>query len=303
LNKLLISSVLILLPLICSSKEIHDTKGVAVSESKKQACHLALNYARKEALDEAGVMVQAESSLNQKSFNDQANSTFEFSVNEKTAGIVKTISVNELTKYDPDSGAITCTVNASFQIEGKNPSETNRKKIQGELPDWVRNPPNILGKVSVVSRSRSKEGAIASALLEFKSEIDFEHRLDPDELQQGVVQTSLTQSSSIKGSNISKINDNGFVELTASVRLFLDSAPVLIYMKRRDEINPQFFKEKLKVIEEIGLSILFDELAEEGIEVKTELVTTEDEHMWYALIVAKKHYIDPKNVFRMDAEE
>ncbi len=295
---------LLILPLIGSAAQIYDTNGTASSDSKKEACLLALNYARKEALDESGVIVQSESNFNQNLVNNVNSSNFEISINERSSGVVKTLKVDEITNYDPKSGSITCAISASFEIKTREFEQVKGKdRISGELPSWVANPPNILGKRSVVSRSKSKTGAISSALFEFKSNTSFDKRVKLDDLRKVSIVNELTKNSTIQGMYKSEVNEKGIIEVVTVIKLSLAGNEVLKLFKVRDEINPTYFKENLRVLDEGGLKTIFGELTESGFELKVEEVVSDEERMWYALIIAKVGYINTEHVRQVVIKE
>ncbi len=296
--------LLLTLPLITFANEVYDAEGVASSDSKAKACSLALSYARKEALDEAGIVVQAETHFNQKLVNKKSSSTFEVSIGEKSSGVVKTINIVESTQYDPSSGSIKCIVNASFVIETKKFEEkVKNKKYIGELPGWVKNPPNILGKLSIVSRSKSKEGAISSVLFEFKSRTEFDQRVNTKVLQKTIVNDLLSKNIAIRGMYKSVANSKGVIEVISAIELYFAGNKVVTLIKKRDELNPSYFEEDLKVLDGNGLDEILEELNKLGFELKVVKVTTDVANMWFALLIVRESYINPENVRLIEKKE
>jgi hypothetical protein len=100
-----------------SATDVVPGSGVAVSDTKESACATALTYARREALETAGVRVQAELSMRDVLKDEKSSSRAESKIDQATAGLVKTVDKSLATVYDAESGSIRCTAKARFEIE------------------------------------------------------------------------------------------------------------------------------------------------------------------------------------------
>jgi hypothetical protein len=90
---------------------------VAVADTKQLACAAALTYARREALELAGVSIRAVTSIRDVMTDDDTTSRFEAKIDQVASGLVKTVEKNLESSYDEESGAIRCLVNARFEVE------------------------------------------------------------------------------------------------------------------------------------------------------------------------------------------
>lgn len=103
--------------LSASAADVFPGSGVAVSDTKENACATALSYARREALEAAGVRVQAQLSMRDVLKDEKSSSRAESKIDQATAGLVKTVDKALATSYDAESGSIRCTAKARFEIE------------------------------------------------------------------------------------------------------------------------------------------------------------------------------------------
>ena len=92
-------------------------RGVAVADTKQLACAAALTYARREALELAGVSIRAVTSIRDVMTDDDTTSRFEAKIDQVASGLVKTVEKKLESSYDEESGAIRCLVNARFEVE------------------------------------------------------------------------------------------------------------------------------------------------------------------------------------------
>jgi|GEM_PF-3180743 len=96
---------------ISTSEELVSTIGLGVGDSKAKACEEALDKARTEAAQQAVTIVESSIGVVENS-----NGTASYSsTTQTTKAYAKVVSKSEKSKYDPDTGKISCEIDATFR--------------------------------------------------------------------------------------------------------------------------------------------------------------------------------------------
>ena len=115
MNKKIVFGLLIFSNLIFGN-EISQSS-VATADSKSKACQKALLQAQKEALHQSGVNIFTSFEKKQTIMNDNEIKNVINNSLQKSYGYITTISKDEKTKYNPNTGYITCEVNGTFEVD------------------------------------------------------------------------------------------------------------------------------------------------------------------------------------------
>ena len=89
---------------------------VATAESKSKACSQALLQAQKEALEQSGINIFSTFETKTIMSDNEVKKVVKNNL-QSSYGYIKTISKDEKAKYNPNTGYITCKVNASFEVD------------------------------------------------------------------------------------------------------------------------------------------------------------------------------------------
>ncbi|MBE0471150.1 MAG: phage tail tape measure protein [Methyloprofundus sp.] len=111
--------------------------GVATAQTKNEACRLALESARKDAAQQAASFLVREVRFNVQEHDGEVKESFEDRIIEMTMAqsTLRSGSQNESSRYDEVSGAISCEVLATFDVDTgsvKQALETQRKHQQAK---------------------------------------------------------------------------------------------------------------------------------------------------------------------------
>ena len=123
--------LLLFIIIIAYPKEFSGT-GTFVSESKRDACTVALSYAKEEAMQHAGTLMLSSFESSTSVTDSEAKSNRERKIKQFSSGMTKLKSKDEQVKVDPDSYVFTCNVTAIFEIDDKRINEFHEQLLQDE---------------------------------------------------------------------------------------------------------------------------------------------------------------------------
>jgi hypothetical protein len=89
---------------------------VATAESQSKACSQALLQAQKKALEQSGINIFSTFESKTIMSDNEVKKVVKNNL-QSSYGYIKTISQNKKAKYNPNTGYITCKVNASFEVD------------------------------------------------------------------------------------------------------------------------------------------------------------------------------------------
>ena len=124
-------SILLLFIIPIIAKEFTGT-GTYVSESKRDACKVALSYAKEEAMQHAGTLMLSTFESSTSVSDTTVKNNRERKIKQFSAGMTKLKSKNESVKVDPDSFVFTCSVDAIFEIDDKRIKEFHEDLLEDE---------------------------------------------------------------------------------------------------------------------------------------------------------------------------
>jgi hypothetical protein len=125
------SIFLILIINLLFAKEFKGS-GEFVSESKRDACNVALNYAKEEAMQHAGTLMLSSFESTTTAASNYSKSQRERKIKQFSMGVTKLKSKDEKVTINQDSFVFTCRVNAVFEIDDKSINRFHQQLLQDE---------------------------------------------------------------------------------------------------------------------------------------------------------------------------
>lgn len=158
--------ILLLSFTLSATEEIHTITQSATGDSERTACQNALNYAKQDALERVGVIVQSSLSMNEVEKNQKMDTLFMNDFQQFSKGIVKVLNKKELSTYSKSDKVYLCNVTAKLSVNIEKGLEKN-KRYEGQLPDWVVTPPKIQNRIVTIADATSAQGALTTAIMKY----------------------------------------------------------------------------------------------------------------------------------------
>lgn len=140
--------------------ESYERQGIGYAKTGADACSDALLYIKKQALLDAGAIISAPDADAGKPNSTSSGQTA--TENQLGDAFVKVVSKEEAPRRDR-RGNYACIVKAKLSVDIDAVIKHNLA-YKGKLPAWLVVPPSRPGKIMVIAKSKTLDGAIARTL-------------------------------------------------------------------------------------------------------------------------------------------
>ncbi len=282
------------------SQEIYIQDGIGLSINREKACDKAMLYAKKEALDSAGTIVESSFHINEELSGNKFSSAASSDIKQLSRGKIKVIDKTVTIRMEPN-GKFTCHITAKFSVDSLEISKHN-KQYQGQLPNWAVYPPRILARTVTIADAKTLDGALAFALFKQLYEAGINDpatnfninnfRMNEPKILKVVRNINLSKniqlSSMIKWSQSNEIDgitkvdvvrlkyENG--QLKRTIGFFHETQPSVgfnVIEQTRIDAETAQIEDVISSLESLGVSI------------KYEKVVNGDVVRWYVMTIAK----------------
>jgi len=146
------------------ASETYELKGIAYAQTNTEACRAALEYLKKQSLLYAGAILPIPvSSPLEKTKELAAEKPAEAANLSDT--LVNVISKEEAARKDKKDNYL-CVVTAKLAVDVDGVMRQNLI-YKGQLPTWMVMPPARPGKIALIAKSKTLDGAVARALQKY----------------------------------------------------------------------------------------------------------------------------------------
>jgi len=144
------------------ASDVYSQKGIGYSFDKTKACAAALDYLKKQSLIRFGVILPPEVLPSVTVASSSVENTVVDGVTQLSDTLVKVLSKRERPRR-VRQGNFVCTVDAKLSVDVDGVIKHNLT-FKGKYPTWVVVPPSEPGKITVIAKSKTLDGAVARSL-------------------------------------------------------------------------------------------------------------------------------------------
>ncbi|MDX8398781.1 MAG: hypothetical protein R8K20_00855 [Gallionellaceae bacterium] len=148
--------------LCAHASDVYEQKGVGYSIDKKKACAAALDYLKKQSLIRFGAIIPTKELPSVTVASSSVESTVADGASQLSETLVKVLS-KKVRARRVGQGNYVCTVEAKLSVDVNGVIKHNLT-FKGKYPAWMVVPPSEPGKITVIAKSKTLDGAIARSL-------------------------------------------------------------------------------------------------------------------------------------------
>lgn len=143
------------------ASDLYDSEGIGYSKASADACADALLYVKKQALVSSGAIIPSAEVVAE--VNGKSPDKLErIDVSQMGDELVKVLSKEEVPRSDRRGNYI-CVVKAKLAVDADGVIKRNLA-YKGKLPTWMVVPPSAPGRITIIAKARTLDGAVARAL-------------------------------------------------------------------------------------------------------------------------------------------
>lgn len=152
------------LSLATQASEIDERKGIAYAQTNTEACRAALGFLKNQSLIYAGAILSVPAPSSPEKTKEPAAEKSAEAANLSDT-LVNVISKEEAARKDKKDNYL-CVVSAKLSVDVDGVMRHNLS-YKGQLPTWMVMPPARPGKIAVIAKSKTLDGAVARVLQKY----------------------------------------------------------------------------------------------------------------------------------------
>lgn len=144
------------------ASDVYEQKGVGYSINKTKACDAALDYLKKQSLIHFGAIIPVDVVPSISNASSSVANTVVDGATQLSDTLIKVLS-KRMRARRVRLGNFVCTVEAKLSVDVDGVIKHNLT-FKGKYPTWMVVPPSESGKITVIAKSKTLDGAVARSL-------------------------------------------------------------------------------------------------------------------------------------------